>query len=99
MEFYMLGNYMLCNGKLGVCSSSDGYAVSTKVDMMKFFDKEIIESILEYSDRIKLLDLTLVEIALLRLIVLTYTGRFDLAILFQVCLIDHNSEYVLNSRN
>jgi hypothetical protein len=75
MEFYMLGNYMLCNGKLGVCSSADGYAVSHKVDMVKFFDKDIIETILEYSDRIKLLDLTLVEIALLRLIVLTYTGR------------------------
>ncbi|XP_060592284.1 vitamin D3 receptor-like [Ruditapes philippinarum] len=79
MEFYMLGNYMLCNGKLGVCSSADGYAVSHKVDMIKFFDKDIIETILEYSDRIKLLDLTLVEIALLRLIVLTYTDRCTLS--------------------
>ncbi|XP_045175151.2 vitamin D3 receptor A-like [Mercenaria mercenaria] len=75
MEFYMLGNYMLCNGKLGVCSSSDGTSQVRKDDMVKFFDKEILDTILEYSDRIKLLNLTLEEIALVRLIALTYTDR------------------------
>lgn len=76
MEFYLLGNFLLCNGKLGICSSWDGSHNSRKVDMMKFFDEEIIDSAFEYSDKIKSLNLTLEEIALVRMIALTYTGKY-----------------------
>ncbi|KAL4225167.1 Estrogen receptor [Mactra antiquata] len=78
MEFYLFGNYMLCNSKLGVCSSWDGSHKSTKQDMVKFFDREIVDTMFEYSERIKNLDLTIEEIALVRLIVLTYTDRCTL---------------------
>lgn len=71
----MLGNFMLFDKELEVSSSWDGTHKSTKKEMMKFFDQEIIEATFEFSDRLKRLNLTLEEIALVRLIVLTYTGE------------------------
>lgn len=78
MEFYILGNFLLCNGKLGVCSSWDGSQHSRKSDMVKFFGEEIIDSTFQFSDKIKTFNLSLEEIALVRMIALTYTDRCTL---------------------
>lgn len=78
MDFYLFGNYMLFNSELQVCISWDGTHRSKKSDMMKFFDEEIIDAMLHHSDKIKALNLTLEEIALVRLIALTYTDRCTL---------------------
>lgn len=78
MDFYLLGNYMLFNSELQVCSSWDGSHHSRKADMMKFFNEDIVDAMLNFSDRIKALDLTMEEIALVRLIALTYTDRCSL---------------------
>ena len=73
----MLGNFMLFDKDLEVSSSWDGSHKSTKKDMSKFFDREIIDATFEFADRLKNLHLTLEEIALVRLIILTYTGQLS----------------------
>lgn len=78
MEFWLIGNYMLYNSSLGVCSGWDGSDKSRREDMLKFFEAEHIDAIFMFSDRLKSLNLTLEEIALIQLIVLTYTDRCPL---------------------
>ncbi|WAR01328.1 RORB-like protein [Mya arenaria] len=77
-EFWMVGNYMLFNSKLGVTTSWDGSHKANKEDCMKFFEKDIIDAQFELADKLKTLNLSLEEIALIRLIILTYTDRCPL---------------------
>lgn len=79
MEFWLLGNYLMLNSKLGVSGMPFNYGnVSTRDQMIKFFDAEYVDELLRFAENLRNLNLSLEEIALLRVIVLTYTDRCNL---------------------
>ncbi|KAH3883462.1 hypothetical protein DPMN_007419 [Dreissena polymorpha] len=71
----MFGNYMLYSKELSLAISWDGSHNATKEDMAKFFNIDWIEPMFAYTDTLQRLELSIEEIALLRAIVLTFTGR------------------------
>ncbi|XP_052214238.1 vitamin D3 receptor A-like isoform X2 [Dreissena polymorpha] len=77
-EFWMMGNFMLYNNQLGVTSSWDGSLKSTKAECCKFFDADLMDNMFNMAEKMQAMRYTLEEIALIRLIVLTYTDRCPL---------------------
>ena len=76
MEFWMFGVFPIMNNKLGVCGGLDEGFSAHKSDMAKFFDMEYCERVLDFSDTLKKLAPTLEEISIIRVILITYTGKF-----------------------
>jgi len=75
MEFWLLGNYMLFNNKLSLAISWDMDHNTTKDEIARFWDREWVERTFRFTDTLHALKLTLEEIVLLRVIILTFTGR------------------------
>lgn len=79
LEFWVFGNYMLFNNELEVAISWDGSHNTTKTEICKFCSRQWVEEMFKFSDRIQRLGLSLEEIALIRVIILTYTDRCNLS--------------------
>ena len=62
------------NSKLGVCGGLDSEVQGHKTVCAKFFGEDFTNSLMEFSDTLKKLAPTLEEIAIIRVILLTFTG-------------------------
>lgn len=78
LEFWIFGNYMLFNKGLEVAVSWDGKHNSSSKQIEKFFSRDWMENCFEFADRIQKLNLSLEEIVLIRVIILTFTDRCKL---------------------
>ncbi|XP_052801133.1 nuclear receptor ROR-gamma-like isoform X2 [Mya arenaria] len=78
MEFWLFVNYLLVNNKLGLAVSCDGSRSSTKEQICKFWCSEWVDRYFRFTDSLHALSLSAEEIALLRVIILTFTDRCSL---------------------
>ena len=72
----MFGVFRSMNSKLGVCGGLDSSVQGHKSTCAKFFGEDYTNSLLEFSDTLKKLAPTLEEIAIMRVILITYTGEY-----------------------
>ncbi|KAL4225109.1 hypothetical protein ACF0H5_015802 [Mactra antiquata] len=79
LEFWIFGNYMLFNDELGLAISADGSRNSTKQQIEKFWSREWVDLAFKMAESIKKLHLSIEEIALIRVIILTFTDRCELS--------------------
>ncbi|XP_060595892.1 nuclear receptor subfamily 1 group D member 2-like [Ruditapes philippinarum] len=77
-EFWLLGNYMLINKDLGTSLGWNGSFGSTIKMIEKFWSPEWVQMVFKLADMIQKLELSLEEIVLVRVILLTYTDRCKL---------------------
>ncbi|WAR03342.1 RORG-like protein [Mya arenaria] len=76
--FWLFVNYLLVNNKLGLAVSCDGSRSSTKEQICKFWCSEWVDRYFRFTDSLHALSLSAEEIALLRVIILTFTDRCSL---------------------
>lgn len=78
LEFWMFGVFRSMNSKLGVCGGLDSAVQGHKSVCAKFFGEDYTNSLLDFSDTLKKLAPTLEEIAIMRVILITFTDRCEL---------------------
>ena len=75
MEFWLLGHYLCLNEKLGVFTGEFNTSIGeTKAE--KLYDDKYLELLYKTAESFKSLHLSKEEVAILRVITLTFSGKF-----------------------